>query len=96
MNTLNDILKSAKQKTIYHLDYIALSLLIMGCSAAGLLGVLAGWALSTRCVIGAVLISGGCYLATWANNNNRALLFLSGFFSAILLFVVVFKLKGSW
>ncbi len=61
MNTKIGILRGAKQKTIYR--YIALSLLI-GYLATDLLGALAGWALSTRCVIGAVLATGGCYFAT--------------------------------
>ena len=89
MNTLNCILKSAKQKVSYHLDYIALSLLIMGCLALDLLGVLTGWALSTRVVIGAVLVTGGCYLTTWINNQSKALLFLSEFLTCLLLFVLV-------
>lgn len=96
MNTLNGILKSAKQKITYHLDYIALSLVIMGCSVIDLLGVLTGWALSTRCVIGAVLITGGCYLATWTTNDNKALLFFSGFLTALLLFVLVLKFNSNW
>lgn len=87
MNTLNCILKSAKQKVSYHLDYIALSLLIMGCAGIDLLGFLTGWTLSTRVVIGAVLITGGCYLATWIT-QSKILLFLSGFFT-VLLFALV-------
>ncbi len=88
MNTKIGILRGAKQKTIYR--YIALSLLI-GYLATDLLGALAGWALSTRCVIGAVLATGGCYLATWAMDKNKVLLFFSGFFTAALLFVLVLK-----
>ena len=96
MNTLNVILKSAKQKVSYHLDYIALSLLIMGCFALDLLGFLTGWELSTRVVIGAGLGTVGCYLTTWKNNQSRTLLFVSGFLTAYFLFCLVLKFKSSW
>lgn len=94
MSTFMGILKSAKHKITYH--HIALSLLIMGYLATDLVGDLIGWERSTGTVIGAVLVTGGCYLATWKIKNNKALLFLSGFFTALLLCLLILKFKGSW
>ncbi len=94
MSTFVGILKSAKHKITH--DYIVLSLLIMGVLGTDLVGNLIGWELSTRTVIGAVLVTGGCYLATWKGKDNKALLFLSGFFTALLLCLLILKFKGSW
>ncbi len=93
MSTFVGILKSAKHKITY--DYIILSLLIIGFLATDLVGNLIGWERSTGTVIGAVLMTGGCYLATWKLKDNKALLFLSGFFTALLLCLLILKLKGS-
>lgn len=94
MSTFVDILKSAKHKVTYR--YIALSLLIMGVLATDLVGNLIGWKHSIGTVIGAVLIAGGCYLATWKDKDNKALLFLSGFFTALLLCLLILKFRSSW
>lgn len=94
MSTFVGILKSAKHKITH--DYIVLSLLIMGSLAMGLVGDLIGWELSTRSVIGAVLLTGSCYLATWIEKDNKTLIFLSGFFTALLLFLLILKFKSSW
>ena len=94
MSTFVGILKSAKHKITH--DYIVLSLLIMGVLATDLVGNLIGWELSTRTVIGAVLTTGGCYLVTWKYKNNKALLFLSGFLTALLLCLLILKFKDSW
>ena len=93
MSTFVSILKSAKHKITY--DYIALSLLIMGFLATDLVGTLIGWERSTGTVIGAVLITGGCYLATWIMKDNKTLLFLSGFLTALLLCLLILKFKSS-
>ena len=95
MNTIVGILDRAKHKTICHLDHIGLSMLIIGYIILEY-GNLIGWTLSSRGLIGAVLICIGCYCWTWATKNCKLLLFFSGFFSACLLILVLTKLKGIW
>ncbi len=92
---MTDILVRAKHKIIYHLGHIGLSMLIIGWIILEY-GNLIGWTLSSRGLIGAVLICIGCYCWTWATKNNKLLLFFSGFVSALLLILVLTKLKGFW
>ena len=95
MNTIIGVLERAKRKIIYHIEHIALSILIIGWIILEY-GNLIGWPLSSRGIIGAVLISGGCYTLTWVRKNEKVFLFFSGFISALLIILVVFKLKGMW
>lgn len=95
MDTIIDVLDRVKHKTIYHADHIGTLMLILGFIVLEY-GNLIGWTLSSRGLLGAVLIAGGCYFCTWVRKDDKPLLFFSGFFSTLLLILVVTKLKGIW
>lgn len=92
---MKDVFIRAIHKTKYHIDYVGLSVMIIGLIILQF-GDLIGWTLSSRGILAAMLATGGCYCCTWKREFDKLCFFFSGFFSAILLFLVTTKLKGLW